>query len=236
MTIFTFIPKLEVSKSDLSSSLSFFPLVGLILGALISALNWAMEDLWEPIVRGAILCTSLAFMTRGLHLDGLSDVADAIGSRADREAALKIMKDSHIGALGALALISLFLLKFVSLASLSKYMAWQYLMIAPTLSRWSLNCLSALSTYAREKEGLGSPFCGKRARPALIISSLTALCASWFLLELTGLYLLIFVLILALFSAYFFKKHFGGITGDCLGAHLELVETAVFMIGAALCR
>jgi len=216
--------------------LSFFPLVGLILGAIISGLNWAMEDFWGPVIRGAVLCVSLAFVTRGLHWDGVSDVADAIGSGAKKEVALEIMKDSHTGALGALALMSVFLLKFASLVYLSKEMAWQYLLIAPTLSRWSLNCLASLSSYARKTQGLGSPFCGKRARPALIISSLTAFCSAWFLLGLTGIYLFCFALVFAFLSAYFFKRRFGGITGDCLGAHLEVVETAVFMLGAGLCR
>ena len=175
-------------------------------------------------------------MTRGLHLDGLCDVADAIGSGAPRERALEILKDSRTGAMGAIAVSCQMILKAGSLAGIVKYGGWQYLIIAPCLSRWSLNCLSSLSHYAREKEGLGSPFCGKETRSSLLVAALTAISSAWFLLEVKGLYLFAVSIFLALFSSRFFLRNFGGVTGDCLGAHLEITETIILMAGAYLCK
>ena len=178
----------------------------------------------------------MAILTRGLHLDGLCDVADAIGSGAPRERALEILKDSRTGAMGVLAVSCQMILKAGSLAIITKYSGWQYLILCPCLSRWSLNCLSSLSEYARRAEGLGTPFCGKKTRSSLLLAGLTAVVASWFLLELKGLYLFATSIFLAVFSSHFFKRVLGGVTGDCLGAHLELTETIFFMAGAYLCR
>jgi len=225
-----------VDKKELSASLSYFPLVGLILGAMIAGLSWAVSDFWSPGLTGASVVVLLAFLTRGLHLDGLADTADAIGSGAERQKALIIMKDSCSGALGVLALVSVLLLKTGSSATLSERGAWQLFILIPCLSRWSLNCLSASSQYARPGGGLGSAFCGKAARRHLVISGLTAISASWFLMDTKGLAFFAASTVAGPLSALWFKKRFGGITGDMLGAHVEVVETILFMAGAGICK
>ncbi len=214
--------------------MAYFPLVGLILGGILSALLWALSPLFEPEPMAAVLVVCLAFLTRALHLDGLSDTADAIGSGAARKRALEIMKDSAAGSLGVVAVVSVFLLKVTGAVTLCRSYAWQFLILSPCLSRWSLCALAALSSYAREREGLGSAFCRPCQPLSVVVAALTALAASWFLLQVKGLYLFAFVTVMAAISASYFKAKFGGVTGDCLGAHLETVETMIFVIGASL--
>ncbi len=176
----------------------------------------------------------LAILTRGLHLDGLADTADAIGSGASGEKALSIMKDSRSGALGVLALTSALVLKSAAAASLSEAGAWQMFILIPCLSRWSLNCLAATSSYARPEGGLGSAFCGKATRPYLLLSGLTAAAASWFLAGAGGLCFLVAATALGPLAGLWFGRRFGGVTGDMLGAHLEVTETLLFMAGAGV--
>ena len=210
--------------------------MGLILGGVTAGLNWAVRGFWTPVLSGTAVVVLLAFLTRGLHLDGLADTADAVGSGASREKALQIMKDSRSGALGVLALVSALLLKTASAVSLSQADAWQMFILIPCLSRWSLNCLAASSDYARPEGGLGAAFCGGPARRNLLVSGLTAAAASWFLAEVKGLGLLAAATAAGPLTGVWFRKKFGGLTGDMLGAHLETAETLLFMLGAGLCR
>ena len=223
-------------ERELSASLSYFPLVGLILGGMVAGLNWAAADFWPPVLCGAAAVVFLALLTRGLHLDGLADTADAIGSGASREKALLIMKDSRSGALGVLALISALLLKTGSAFGLSEAGTWQMFILIPCLSRWSMNCLAAASRYARPEGGLGAAFCGKAARHHLLVSGLTAVSASWFLAGTKGLGLFVLAAAAGPLAGIWFGKKFGGVTGDMLGAHIETVETLFFMLGAGICR
>ncbi len=228
-------PRLEVSKEDLGASLAYFPVVGLILGGLIAAISWAVSPVFEPEPRAGLLVVGLAFLTRSLHLDGLCDTADAIGSRAEPSRALQIMKDSAAGSLGVVAVVGALILKTTALVSICRHSCWQFLILVPCLSRWSLVGLASMSRYARAKEGLGTPFCSPGNRSSLVVAALSSLAASWFLLEVTGLYLFVASAAFAVISAHYFKARFGGVTGDCLGAHLESVETILFLVGAALC-
>ena len=234
MTIFTIIPSLHATREELCASIAYFPLVGLVLGVLLSALMWALSPVLEPEPLAALLVVALAFMTRALHLDGLCDTADAIGSRAPRERALEIMKDSAAGSLGVVAVVSVLLLKTGAAVTLCRSNAWQLFILIPCLSRWSLNALSSLSTYARKQEGLGSAFCMPHGQSATVIAALSSIAASWFLFQLKGLFLFAGATGLSVVSASYFKSRFGGVTGDCLGAHLETVETLLFLTGAAL--
>ncbi len=236
LTVISVVPRLEATKHELCASLAFFPLVGLILGAILAALFWAVSPLLNPEPLAALLTVSLAFLTRSLHLDGLCDTADAIGSGADRNRALEIMKDSAAGSLGVVALVSVLLLKTGALVSLCRFSAWQLIILAPCLSRWSLNSLASMSSYAREEQGLGSPFCDTKSRANMAIAALTALAASWFLLHFEGIVLFLVATLMSFLSAFFFKVRFGGVTGDCLGAHLESVETIILIVGAAMTK
>ncbi len=236
LTIISVAPGLKATRQELCASLAFFPLIGLILGAILSALFWAASPLLDPEPLAALLTVSLAFLTRSLHLDGLCDTADAIGSGAGRKRALEIMKDSAAGSLGVVALVSVLLLKTGALVSLCRLSAWQLIILAPCLSRWSLNGLASMSSYARKEQGLGSSFCDTKSRANMAIAALTTLAASWFLLHFEGMLLFLAATSMSFFSALFFKSRFGGVTGDCLGAHLESVETIILIAGAAMTK
>ncbi len=213
-------------------TLSYFPLVGLILGLLTAGLAWAAGDLWPPAAIGVLAVIWLAFLTRGLHLDGLADTADAIGSNALRDRALEIMKDSRTGAFGAMALVLVLLAKSRGFELLTEIEAWEAFILVPCLSRWGLCVLAVSSQYARADGGLGKEFVGAQNRWTLGISGPTALCAVWVLAgPVIAAGAVLGVGLLSILCSEYFRRRFGGVTGDVLGAHVEVLE-AVLVIAA----
>ncbi len=214
--------------------MAFFPLVGTILGCLVACFVWAAWDLWPPYLSGPLGCAWLAFLTRGLHLDGFADMADALGSGAAPERALEIMRDSRSGALGVAALVFLIVLKSSAFIFFISSRDWQWLVMAPCCSRWGLNVLASVSSYARPQGGLGESFTGKGTRIYLLLAGPTALAVGWFLLGWKGLMVVVATAIWSLLFAIFSRSRFGGVTGDILGAHVELSETMILLLGVAL--
>ncbi len=235
LTVITVIPSLTADRDQLSATLAFFPLIGLLLGGMVAFAAWLSSGLWPAMLSGASAVVFLALLTRGLHLDGLADTFDAIGSGAEREKALLIMKDSCSGALGVLAMVSVFMLKVASAVSLVETGGWYFIALAPCLSRWSMHCLAACSEYARPGGGLGSAFCGSAARRQLVAPGVTALAASWFMAGAWGVLLFLAGTVAGPVASLYFRGKFGGITGDMLGAHVETVETFLMMAGASIC-
>jgi len=236
LTIIPLAPGLSFKDSELKASLAFFPSVGLLLGGLVAGFDWAAKDLWPPSVVGAMDVAWLAFLTRGLHLDGLTDTSDAIGSGAGPEKALSIMKDSHSGALGILVLVLVLILKASALAVLSGRGAWEAVLLCPCLSRWALNVMASFSIYARPGGGLGEAFVGPGTRWTLALAGPTALGAAWFIWGLWGIWLFAGVVAWSLLASLWFRMRLGGVTGDVLGGHLEVSETLLFLGAAAVCR
>ena len=100
-----------------------------------------------------ILVTLLAFMTRGLHLDGVGDTFDGLGAGGDRDRILSVMDDSHTGVFGLIAIVLVLFFKIHALESMDVD-RWRALLVAPILGRWAMVLLAYRSKAA--KAGLGS--------------------------------------------------------------------------------
>ena len=184
-----------------------FPIVGALLGLVCAAiLPWKL---------GPVLAMmAVAALTGGLHEDGLADVCDAVRKYRTREQMHRILKDSRIGAHGALGLIAFFVLRWQALASMPAH-AWLPLTAAYGLSRAQMVLLAATSLPAGE--GLGAAFISTLPRRAALWVALEsvalAVLAGWPL----GLVLLAANAALLLLVRRWFALRLGGVTGDCLG-------------------
>src|SRR5262244_646475 len=96
----------SMSEQSIARAIPLFPLAGAVIGALLIGLGIACGALWDAWVRAVAIVVGWGILTAGLHLDGLSDTFDAVMSWRTRERKLEIMRDSRIGAMGALALIA----------------------------------------------------------------------------------------------------------------------------------
>lgn len=236
LTIFPLKTRKTPDTDTISGSVIYFPLVGLILGLILAGLNNFFLFLnFTPLLTSIILVIALIILTGGLHLDGLADTFDALGSFKDRESCLRIMKDSHIGTMGVLSLISIILLKVGLLSCLDSNVRNVALILMCTISRWSLSLPMWRFPYARE-EGKGKVFFeGMNSKIFLGASSIALVCAAY-IFRLKGILIFLIAGIFAYIFSWFISRKIGGITGDILGAINEISEVFVLLTIQILSR
>jgi cobalamin 5'-phosphate synthase/cobalamin synthase len=213
-------------ESAVARSSGWFPLVGALLGATYcTAAALLKGHLPAPVI--AVLIVVLdALLTGALHYDGLADTADGFGGGHTREDILRIMRDHAIGTYGGVALITAIALKVTAYNALLHRTDWmQALILTPALARWSVLLLTVALPYVRPST---SPAEGMGKWPLiwgtlLVITGLiTAMSArAWAAAAIT-------IAITALFGSYC-RHRIAGITGDTLGANVQLCETAALL-------
>ena len=215
------------SAKQNGQALLFYPVVGLLIGLILFACATILVKL-PTILIAALILSIWIWLTGGLHLDGLADTADAwVGGFGDPERTLKIMKDPACGPVGVLSLVIICLLKFVAVYVLLEQQLSAFLILLPMLGR-SVPLFMFLTTPYVRTQGLGramTDFIPKTATWLVLVITLSLLCIfNW-----AGLVnLLIFLMIMFYLRAVFIKR-IGGITGDTVGAAIELSETGVIL-------
>jgi adenosylcobinamide-GDP ribazoletransferase len=212
-------------------SLLYYPVVGLLLGALL-CLVALMLDGAPPPLQAALLLTLWVALTGALHLDGLADSADAwLGGFGDRERTLEIMKDPRSGPVAVVALVLLLLLRFTALLALLQAQQYSALLLAPLLGRAALLALFLCTPYVRSN-GLGHVLATNLPR-TWAQGTLLLVAIGCLLFGSNGLIALSLAAVTFLLARRAMLRRLGGTTGDTAGALLELVECAVLM-GLAL--
>lgn len=212
-------------QQAIARSLTWFPLVGLMIGGLLAGLDSLLCWLFPgTLVPSALLVISMIAISGGLHLDGVADSADAFMSSRGRERMLEIMKDSCVGPMGALTISALLLVKFSALASLPEAWRFPVIVLIPLAGRVALVVKTVSLPYARATGGLAT-LTHSNSKPwqAIVACALLTAVALVFL-GWSGLWVAVMSLVTtALFARYCHSK-IGGLTGDTLGAVCELVE------------
>ena len=221
-----------------SDSLSWFPAVGALLGLIICGVLTLLEYATHWSGGLAVVGVALSvLLTRGLHLDGLGDCADAFWGGWDRDRVLAIMKDSALGTFGTVALVLVLLAKWTSIAALASHGNLNWIIVAMAISRAGQVDLATVHDYARPDGGTGSAFISGASRSQWMP-------AAWSTVALVIIFggfawrpVIALFLALALGRAFgrLCKKKAGGMTGDLLGAASEITETALLMLAAAMC-
>ena len=220
--------RFEPQPADWGRSALAYPLIGLLIGLLLAGLQRLVGHA-DPLLQAALLAITWTLLTGGLHLDGLADSADAwVGGRGDRERTLAIMKDPRSGPAGVSAIVLALLLKFAALAALAKAGAWPALLLAPMLGRSALLALLLITPYVRPG-GLGSALSAHLPRAAAGLILAVALAASLFLAGRQGGFALAGAAIAWLALRQMMMHRLGGMTGDTMGAAVELTEVAVLV-------
>ncbi len=218
---------------ELGLSVLFFPVVGLIIGALLAGLHTALW-LIDPGVLAALVLATWVLLTGGLHLDGLADTADAwIGGQGNRDRTLAIMKDPRSGPIAIVAIVLVLLAKFAALQALLAGDARATLLLAPVLGRTVIVLLLITTPYVRP-DGLGAPYANYL--PRLSCGLLMLLIAAVTVALLGGLGgALLGGLGVGFFGLrYWLLARLGGATGDTLGAACELAETVALLMPVLL--
>lgn len=213
---------------QLGRSLLFYPLVGLLFGALLWLLNALLLGT-PPLLHAALLLTAWVLLSGGLHLDGLADSADAwLGGFGDRERTLLIMKDPRSGPIAVITLVLVLLLKFTALLTLIEQGQGVMLIIVPVLGRAALLGLFLSTPYVRAG-GLGQALADHLPRRAgwqvLWVGALgCVLVVGW-----AGVVALLVAAAVFIGLRQMMLRRLGGCSGDTAGALLELLEMAVLV-------
>jgi adenosylcobinamide-GDP ribazoletransferase len=231
----TIIPVPGRNYDGYAAALPWFPVVGLLLAFILCGIGvlWIQigGDHW-PQAGAVLLLGAQVFLTRGLHLDGLADWADALGGHTERTRRLSIMRDSHLGTFGVLALFLALMAKWIAMERLIITGALSWLLVVLTVSRGMLVVLLSTLPYARTGEGLAAPFVLAGGLKQRVIAQTVTLCVCVcfgpFGLVLFGVGRLVTKLL-----GTSFRKGFGGITGDLLGTTNEIVEVVLLTLCAA---
>jgi adenosylcobinamide-GDP ribazoletransferase len=242
------------SPEMLRASAAHFPGVGVLVGALVAGLTYVLLAILPYGIHGSMLTTLVpavlgtvfsVMLTGAFHEDGLADVADGLGGSQNRERALDIMKDSRVGAFGAIALV-LILLSKVSLMAMIGDINPAVMILGIFLAHVVSRTLPLLLIRLLPHVGdVGS----SKSKPLADQISVSSLFVAflWLFMALAGVFIACAAMkIIALIAAGFiaascafvymwrlFAKRLQGFTGDCLGATQQVCEVA-FYLGLAL--
>lgn len=223
--------KLGIGLEELRKSVPLFPLAGLLIGFLCSALLYFPLSLLTGLVPSVLAIAVLVGMSGGLHMDGLADTFDGFMSHTGRDRIMVIMKDSRVGTMGVLAVVFVIMIKVAAFSVLGKDQFLRVLLLTPAAGRWAIVQQICFMPYMRDK-GLGSIFKQNSRIGTSLLSSILFGGAVFAVLGARGL--LCFaasVIVLLLFSKWCMKK-IDGATGDTYGASCELAETAFLLCAA----
>lgn len=221
-------------ENTIARAMAWFPTVGLFIGAIACGAGIVAGALWNDLVRAVTIALVIGIVTSGLHLDGLSDTFDAVMSWRPRERKLEIMKDSRIGAMGAIALIAVIALKIAFITAAGEGW-WRAVLLATTLGRWA-DLYGIFFFPAAREGGLGRNFHDFTRRSdfvfatvqmmvIVVVVSVTGLSIeAWPMALLRGVITFALVLFVAYVIFTRWVKSLGGLTGDTYGAMCEIGE------------
>jgi adenosylcobinamide-GDP ribazoletransferase len=223
---------IALGPGDVARGAALFPLVGAGVGAAVGGVAVGLSGPLPALAAAAIAVATGAVLTGAMHLDALADAADALGART-REAALEIMRDPRIGSFGVLALTLDLLTKVAALAALTSSGLVLAAVAAGAASRATAPVLAVALPPARPG-GSGAEF-ARRAGPAaagaaVALALLVAVAAAGW----TGVAICATAAAVATVVGLGARTRFGGVTGDVLGAGVELAETAGLLAAVAL--
>lgn len=220
------------SREQNALSMLFYPVIGLIIGGVL----WLVASYVQlPIMLlSCVVMVVWVWLTGGLHLDGLADTADAwVGGFGDRQRTLTIMKDPNAGAMGVIAIVLCLALKWAAVYCLLELDAVLALLFVPMLGRMSALALFATTPYVRQ-HGLGSAL--QDVPKYLLWLVMLSFGATVFALfwQMAVVMIGVWAVMLA-WLRWRFVGRIGGITGDTVGASIEMVEVAMLVAVVAMC-
>lgn len=223
------------SADMLNKATKYFPLIGWLVGGFSAALYLGATLVFPLSVAVILSMLASILLTGAFHEDGFADVCDGFGGGWTKEKILTIMKDSAIGAYGALGMIMMLLFKFVLLWEVANakggLTAAMVIFAAHAISRANAVFMIYTDQYAHDNEDSKAKPVAKQMKAgsfglALLIGVLP-------LAYFQNLYFLSAIPVLILVKLYlsrYFKKWIGGYTGDCLGALQQISEVTFYLL------
>ncbi|WP_330182132.1 adenosylcobinamide-GDP ribazoletransferase [Nocardia sp. NBC_01503] len=218
----------EVDRAAAGRAIGWAPVVGALLGVGAAGVMWALGAAGAPwLLAGFVAVAGLALITRGMHIDGLADTMDGLGSYGPPERAREIMKSGGAGPFGVAALIFVIAIQAVSFAALAQDGRSMAIVSAVAVGRVAVVLACRRGIEAAPGAGFGALVAGTQGPLIGLFWAGIALLASvfagghWWLGPIGVLAALVLSLVLVRHCV----RRFGGLNGDVLGAALELAVT-----------
>ncbi|KAA2220345.1 adenosylcobinamide-GDP ribazoletransferase [Chryseobacterium sediminis] len=237
LMFFTRIPvpfTIPYSSEIMNRSQKYFAWVGLVIGLINALVLYLSTMLFNLEIGIVLMMISSVLLTGAFHEDGFTDMCDSFGGGYGKEKILTIMKDSRVGAYGTIGIILLFALKFYSIHALGAVAPLRVLgiiILAHTASRFISGTMIYTHQYvtdidvSKSKPLANKPLDGM----ALLVGFISVVIA----FALIPDWRLIFAFALAysgkIYMGWYFKKHIGGYTGDCLGSVQQVCEVLFYL-------
>ncbi|WP_140485220.1 adenosylcobinamide-GDP ribazoletransferase [Flavobacterium sp. GSA192] len=226
----------------LNKASRYFPVIGWLVGSISFMVFYLSTFVFSNEIAIVLSMIASILVTGAFHEDGFADVCDGFGGGWTKEKILLIMKDSAIGAYGAIGLVLLFLLKFQGLVQLveeTNSIAIGFLLFVSAHSVSRLAAISIVFThqYSREdatskSKPIAQSYTWREVFGAFFFGLLPLLILAIFCWQI--LYAVITVFLFRFFLARYFQKWIGGYTGDCLGATQQVCEVVFYLSSFAL--
>ncbi len=217
----------EYNAEDVGRSAGWFPVVGSLLGVVYCAFAFVLLGHLPMALIAVLLVVAEALLTGALHMDGLADTADGFGGGRSAEDVLRIMRDHAIGTYGGVALILLAAFKIAAFDALLWQPNWPHaLIVIPALSRWSMLLLTTSLPYARQSQSAADGM----GRAAMLWGTLSIVVLMVIAGQARGWFAAVAMVSVTSCFGLYCKRRIGGITGDTLGANLQLSECAGLIV------
>jgi adenosylcobinamide-GDP ribazoletransferase len=220
----------EITPRLMARAMAWFPVVGLMLGAILALVDVGLRAIFPPVVGAVLLLAIWVGLTGALHLDGFLDCCDGLLVAKSPEKRLEVLRDTQVGAFAVVGGICLLLLKFAALLELPADCRMAALLVIPALSRAAMVYAARAYSYARTGPGLGQLFRDGLSWRQVIVAAAIAIAAAGLALGVVGLVLVVCAWLATVVIAWWVQRRIPGLTGDVYGAINELVE-----VGALLC-
>jgi adenosylcobinamide-GDP ribazoletransferase len=231
----------RVDAATARAAMLLAPWVGVALGALAGALAWlGLRAGLSATLVAALVVAALAYATRGLHLDGLADTADGLGSGGGAERALEVMRRGDVGPFGVSTLVLVLAVQVAALAQVLTLWGPPPAVAAVAAARLVLPVLCRRGVAAARPNGLGAAVSGTVGWPALTADLLVAAGFATVGLALTGgpvwsgAAMVLAASAIGAGVGHLAVRRLGGITGDVLGSAVELALAGALLVLAAI--
>ncbi|MCK5803270.1 MAG: adenosylcobinamide-GDP ribazoletransferase [Lentisphaeria bacterium] len=234
LVFFTRIPApawARYSEEDFHHSSRYYPVVGVLVGLIGAGLYLGAASFLPPRLAILLSMAGTVLVTGAFHEDGFADLCDGFGGGYTPQRTLEIMKDSRLGAFGAIGVFFMLAVKWCALCHLPPERLLGALVVAHALSRASSGTLIFSLRYVQsDAESKAKPIACEMSLPDLILCVATGVVPLFAIYGLRGWLVLGVCCAVTALSARILVQRLGGFTGDCLGAVQQLSEVAIYLV------